>query len=230
MKFSEQVRKEANRYWEASFEHPFVTGIGDGTLPLEKFRYYVMQDSYYLSHFARVQSLGAAKAPDLYTTNRLAHHASGTYEAELELHRTFSDLLNITEEEQQQFEPSPTAYAYTSHIYRAAYNGHLGDTIAALLPCYWLYYDVGEKLKNCKPNEPVYQKWIEAYGGDWFKSLVEEQIVRLDNIAEQCTKEDQERMKNDFVISSAYEYLFWEMAYKEEQWPLQASVSSNEQR
>ncbi|GAA0479641.1 thiaminase II [Salinibacillus aidingensis] len=227
MKFSEELRQEADRYWEASFEHAFVKGIGDGSLPLERFRYYVMQDSYYLSHFAKVQSLGAAKAADLFTTNRMANHASGTYEAEMELHRTFSELLNITEEDQKQFIPSPTAYAYTSHLYRAAYSGHLGDVIAVILPCYWLYYEVGEKLKDHTPDEPVYQKWIEAYGGEWFKGLVDEQIDRLNTIADQCTKEERERMKQHFVISSAYEYSFWEMAYNQEQWPLQASVSSN---
>lgn len=89
MKFSEEIRKEVDHIWEASFNHPFVAGIGDGTLPLECFRFYVMQDAYYLSHFARVQALGAVKATDLHTTSRLAGHAQGTYEAELKLHENF---------------------------------------------------------------------------------------------------------------------------------------------
>ncbi|WP_078549051.1 thiaminase II [Litchfieldia alkalitelluris] len=220
MKFSELLRKEVDYIWEASFNHPFVKGIGDGTLSLESFRYYVMQDAYYLSHFAKVQSIGAAKAKDLKTTNRMAIHAQGTYEAELSLHENFSKRLDITEEEQATFKPAPTAYAYTSHMYRAAHNGHLGDIIAAILPCYWLYYEIGEKLQQCSPEEPIYQEWIAAYGGDWFRTLVEEQINRLDEIAETVTKEDQERMKEHFMISSQYEYSFWEMAYRLEQWPV----------
>lgn len=88
MKFSEKIRKKADAIWQASFDHPFVTGIADGSLPLDCFRYYVMQDSYYLAQFARIQALGAAKALDLYTTHRLAAHAQGTYEAELSLHET----------------------------------------------------------------------------------------------------------------------------------------------
>ncbi|MBD8067761.1 thiaminase II [Bacillus sp. PS06] len=220
MKFSEMIRKEADFIWEASFNHPFVQGIGNGTLPLECFRYYVMQDAYYLSHFAKVQSIGAAKAKDLETTNRMAIHAQGTYEAELSLHENFSKRLNITEEEQLNFKPAPTAYAYTSHMYRAAHNGHLGDIIAAILPCYWLYYEIGENLKECTPDEPIYQEWIAAYGGDWFKTLVEEQINRLDEIAETVTEEDRERMKEHFIISSQYEYSFWDMAYRLESWPV----------
>ncbi|RBW69085.1 thiaminase II [Bacillus taeanensis] len=220
MKFSEQLRKEADAIWQASFDHPFVTGIADGTLPLDCFRYYVKQDAYYLSHFARVQALGAAKAGDLFTTSRLAAHAQGTAEAELSLHENFSKRLDITDEEKANFKPAPTAYAYTSHLYRAALNGHLGDIIAALLPCYWLYYEIGERLQGEKPEEPIYQEWIAAYGGEWFRELVEEQINRLDELAARVTEEDRNRMKEHFIISSQYEYSFWEMAYTKETWPV----------
>ncbi|MCM3587415.1 thiaminase II [Mesobacillus maritimus] len=220
MKFSQELRQAANHIWEASFNHPFVKGIGDGTLSLSCFRYYVQQDAYYLSHFARVQALGATKSPDLHTTSRMASHAQGTYEAELQLHEKFSKLLEITEEEKSNFKPAPTAYAYTSHMYRAAYSGHIGDIIAAILPCYWLYYEIGERLKGCTPEEPIYQEWIAAYGGEWFRTLVEEQIARLDKIAENVTETDRERMKEHFIISSQYEYAFWEMAYQLETWPV----------
>ncbi|OZM58221.1 thiaminase II [Lottiidibacillus patelloidae] len=218
MKFSAQLRNEANAIWEASFAHPFVKGIGKGDLPLENFRYYVMQDAYYLTHFAKVQALGAAKAGDLHTTARMAAHAQGTYEAELSLHENFSKRLGITKEEMENFKPAPTAYAYTSHMYRAAYEGHIGDIIAAILPCYWLYYEVGERLTDESPQEPIYQEWIAAYGGEWFRELVEEQINRLDAIAETVSEKDRERMKEHFIISSYYELDFWEMAYTLEKW------------
>lgn len=220
MKFSAQIRAEADQIWRASFEHPFVTGIADGSLALESFRYYVLQDAYYLNHFAQVQAIGAAKSPNLHTSKRMAVHVQGTYEAELSLHENFSKRLGITEEEQQQFKPAPTAYAYTSHMLRAAYTGHLGDIIAAILPCYWLYYEIGEKLQGSTPAEPIYQEWIAAYGGEWFKELVEEQIDNLDQIAEIVTEADRQRMKEHFMISSKYEYMFWDMAYKLEKWPV----------
>jgi thiaminase/transcriptional activator TenA len=124
------------------------------TLLLEKFRNYVLQDFYYLSHFAKVQALAAAKATDLYTTARFAAHAQGTYDAEHALHHKFSALLGITEKEQQQFNVSPTAYAYTSHLYHVA-NGRLGNILAAILPCYLLSYEIGERLKYAIPDEPI---------------------------------------------------------------------------
>lgn len=89
-----------------------------------------------------------------------------------------------------------------------------------MLPCYWLYYEIGERLQGSTPDEPIYQEWIAAYGGDWFRELVEEQINRLDEIASQVTEADRARMEEHFVISSQYEYLFWDMAYKKEMWPV----------
>ncbi|WP_456276086.1 thiaminase II [Bacillus sp. AK128] len=219
MKFTEQLRKDADAIWEASFHHPFVTGIADGSLPLECFRFYVLQDSYYLTHFSKVQALGASKALDLHTTSRFAAHSQGTYEAELQLHENFSKRMGITEEERQSFQPAPTAYAYTSHMYRAGY-GHLGDILSAILPCYWLYYEIGERLQGATPAEPIYQDWIAAYGGEWFRELVEEQINRLDEIAKCLTEADLKRMRENFLISSQYELSFWEMAYKQEKWPV----------
>ncbi|MED1739190.1 thiaminase II [Bacillus swezeyi] len=218
MKFSEECRKSAAEWWEGSFVHPFIKGIGDGSLPVDCFKYYVLQDSYYLTHFAKVQSFAAAYADDLYTTSRMAEHAKGTYEAELSLHRKFTDLLRITEEEIEAFQPSPTAYAYTSHMYRSVMSGNFAEILAALLPCYWLYYEVGETLQTCKPENGVYQEWIATYGGDWFKELVTEQIDRFDELAEKSTAETRAKMKENFVISSYYEYQFWNMAHRQEGW------------
>lgn len=220
MTFSRQLRQKADPVWQASFQHPFVTGIADGTLPLDCFRFYVMQDSYYLSHFAKVQALGAAKATDLFTSNRFAAHVQGTYGAEMSLHEKFFSLLGVTDEEKQAFQPAPTAYAYVTHLLSAAYTGHLGDIVAAILPCYWLYLEIGEKLRGSTPAEPIYREWIGAYGSEWFRELVQEQIDRLDHIASQASESDRVRMERHFLISSQYEYLFWEMAYTKETWPI----------
>lgn len=218
--FSQEVREKADPIWQASFRHPFVTGVADGTLPLDRFKFYVMQDSFYLSKFAQVQALGAAKAPDLFTSCRMAFHAKSTYDAEMALHEGFAVDLGITEEEKANFQAAPTAYAYTTHLMAAAYNGGLGDIIAAILPCYWLYLEIGEKFKGANPEEPIYQKWIATYGGDWFEELVREQIERVDQLAESASEAERKRMEQHFLISSQYEYSFWEMAYCKETWPV----------
>lgn len=222
--FTQLIRQEANEIWEANFDHPFVQGIAEGTLPLENFRYYVLQDSYYLSHFARIQSIAASRAEELSTTARMAAHAQGTYQAELGLHEGFMGQLGVTKEDLQSFEPAPTAYAYTSHLYRVAASGSLGEIIAAILPCYWIYYEIGERLKYATPGTSIYQEWIAAYGSDWFSALVNEQLTLLDSIAETASEKEREKMKQHFIYSSHYELKFWEMAYTLEGWSTMPTV------
>ncbi|WP_026671969.1 thiaminase II [Alkalihalobacterium bogoriense] len=221
MKFSEHLRKKVDSIWEGSFSHPFVTGVADGSLPIECFRYYVQQDSYYLSKFAQVQSIGAAKAKDFYTTSRMAYHATTSYEAEHMLHEGFAKELGISKDGVIVVDnPAPTALAYTNHLFSAAYKGSLGDVLAAILPCYWLYWEIGEKFKGSSPGVPIYQKWIDTYGNEWFGSLVKEQIERMDAYAEQASEEEKRQMESIFITSSKYEYMFWEMAYTLEDWPI----------
>lgn len=228
--FTEVLREKANPIWEANLQHPFVQGIAKGDLSLECFKYYVLQDSYYLSHFARIQAMGAARAEDLYTTSRMAAHAQGTNDAELSLHETFIKQLQVSEEELEAFQPAPTAYHYTSHLYRVAESGSLGEIIAAILPCYWIYQEIGETFKGATPQEPIYQEWIAAYGGEWFSQLVQEQINRLDQLAERASEEEKKKMTQHFLISCQYEYSFWEMAYTLEKWPVETSQTELERK
>jgi thiaminase/transcriptional activator TenA len=217
--FTEILRNKADHIWQANLHHPFVEGIASGALSLENFKFYVLQDSYYLSHFAKVQALAGSRAEDLYTTSRMAAHALGTSEAELALHEKFIKQLQITDDELANFQPAPTAYHYTSHLYRVGESGTLGEIIAAILPCYWIYHEIGEKYKRSTPSEPIFQEWIGTYGDEWFAELVHEQIKRLDELAEKASDSERNKMTAHFLLSCQYEYLFWEMAYKMEQWP-----------
>ncbi|CAM3920652.1 thiaminase II [Mesobacillus thioparans] len=218
--FTQMIRQEASAIWEANLHHPFVQGIAKGTLPIENFRYYVLQDSYYLSHFARIQAIAASRAEELSITAKMAAHAQGTYQAELSLHEGFMGQLGVTKEELQSFRPAPTAYAYTSHLYRVAASGSLGEIIAALLPCYWIYYEIGERMKHAAPGTPIYQEWIGAYGSDWFSELVNEQLSLLDSISESASEKEKEKMKQHFLYSCHYELKFWEMASTLEGWSI----------
>jgi thiaminase (transcriptional activator TenA) len=216
MKFTDSLRRKADELWQQSFQHPFVIELANGTLPTEKFAHYVLNDSYYLTVFAKVQSLGAAKTNDLHTIGRMAFHAESTINAEQALHETFFKILGITRD--PDFLPSPTAYRYTTHLLSVAAQGTLGEVIAAILPCYWLYYEIGIQNQDATPNHPIYDKWIATYGDEWFEKLVKEQISRLDELADKADEQEKQRMERHFLISSEYELAFWEMAYRLEKW------------
>jgi thiaminase/transcriptional activator TenA len=219
-RFSNVLRQAADPLWRQSLEHPFVRGIADGTLPVERFARYVLNDSYYLSVFAQVQALAAAKAPDLATAGRLAYHAQATAEAEHQLHETFFGMLGIRRDE--AFLPAPAAYRYATHLLAVASQGSFGEILAAILPCYWLYWEIGERYKHSRPNHPVYDRWIATYGDEWFAELVKEQIQRLDAVAQDASPAERMRMQRHFLISSQYELEFWNIGWNMERWPFDA--------
>lgn len=220
MTFCDEMRNECDDLFQASFDHPFIQHLASGELCEEVFKFYVKQDSYYLYHFAKVHALGAVKAKDILTTQRFAQHADETCGAEISLHERFFEMLDVTDEELATFKPAPTAYQYTSHLYRVAAEGDLADILAAILPCYWLYYEIGERLKHATPNHPVYDKWIETYGSDWFENAVKEQIARMNELAEGLSTERREELKDHFRKSSHYEWHFWNMAWTQQQWTI----------
>lgn len=217
MSFCEEVRKETDLFWEASFNHPFVKGIVDGTLPIEKFKYYMLQDAYYLKHYTKILAIASSKAETdedimyFLNTSRLIH------EAELELHRTVFNELGVSVEEVNNFDPAPAAYNYVSHMYNAVHNGDVAEAFAAMFPCPWLYQEIGEKYKDAKPGVKLYEEWIAMYSNPDSKEKIEYQRLMMDRFAEQQpTKKN--IFKSHFKKSCYYEWKFWEMPWTLENW------------
>ncbi|MFC4023627.1 thiaminase II [Oceanobacillus longus] len=218
MRFSESLREATKQSWELSLNHPFVQGIVKGDLPLETFKNYIMQDIYYLKHYGKVHAFAAAHADDFRVSARLAEKAKKTTEAELTVHKEHAEILNITNEEIENFKPAPTAYAYTSHLYRASLSGSLAQIVAAILPCYWLYADIGLQYKDAKPAEEIYQNWLNMYASSWFQESTQEMINLMDELADQASEAEKKKIKDQFIIAKEYELAFWEMSYTFETW------------
>jgi len=218
MRFSEELRERTKDSWDKSVNHPFVKGIARGDLPLETFKNYIMQDIYYLKHYGKVHAFAAAHADDFSVSASLAEKARTTAEAELTVHKEHAEILNITDEDIKNFKPAPTAYAYTSHLYRASLSGSLAQIIAAILPCYWLYADIGMKYKDENPDEEIYRNWIQMYASDWFQESTQEMIDLMDELADKAGEDERKKIIEQFVIAKNYELAFWEMSYTFEKW------------
>jgi thiaminase/transcriptional activator TenA len=222
MTFCEEVRKETDLYWEGSFNHPFVKGIADGTLPLEKFKYYMMQDAYYLKHYTKVLAIAASKAQ---TNEEIAYYletARFINEAELELHRTVFQELGVTNEELENFNPAPAAYNYVSHMYNAAHNGEVAEAFAAMFPCPWLYQEIGEKFCDAKPGVKLYKEWIAMYSAKEYKEKITLQKSMMNRYAAE-RPEKIRILKSHFEKSCYYEWKFWEMPWTLEDWEKEVS-------
>jgi thiaminase/transcriptional activator TenA len=222
MGFSEQLRKDTDAIWRASAAHPFVRGIGDGSLDIERFKYYVKQDYVFLIEFSRVLALAAAKAPDLPTMAKLADLLNSTLNVEMDLHRRYCARFGISSAELETTAAAPTTHAYTRHMLAVAYSGETVDTMAALLPCVYGYYEHGCDLaRRGEPAQaPLYAEWIRMYSSSEYGELAEWLRSAFDRLAEGLPPVRLQALSSHYRISAYYEYLFWDMAYRMEEWPV----------
>lgn len=222
MGFSDDLRQEAAHIWEREQSHPFVTGIGDGSLPLDRFRYYMRQDYVFLIDFCRAISLAVTKAPSVEDMGWFATLIHETLNTEMSLHVSFCADFGITEGELVSTDPSPTTLAYTRHMMNTAYQGTVGEAASVILPCSWGYCEIGQKLyaAGLPENQPLYGRWIETYNAPEFEELAIWLRGFLDRYAETAGEAELDSMRRAFMISSQYEYMFWDAAWRMEDWPV----------
>ncbi|MBI4639318.1 MAG: thiaminase II [Candidatus Tectomicrobia bacterium] len=218
--FAEYLRAKGAPIWEAIFAHPFVQEVGKGTLSRDRFLFFVRQDYLYLADFGKVLCMGGVKADSLETLEMFADHAMTVVRVERAFHGGFAKKLGLTPEELVSTERAPGTQAYTRHLLAVAHRGTLGELVAAVLPCYWIYWEVGVRLNRSLPSDEIYAEWIRAYAAEAFEAHVKQQLKLIDRLAQEASKEEKERMTEHFLLSSRYEYLFWDQAYKQQFWPV----------
>ena len=214
--FSQQLRDETRPIWDAIFAHPFLSEIKDGTLPLDTFRYYLGQDYHYLEGFGRAVAMTLAKSPDSETLQQLAHRVMTPVERPL--HHRLIEAAGMTMADVESASRSPTNTAYVNHMLVTASQYGLGPTAAALLPCPWTYHLLKEEVG---PSEhEIYGQWTQFYVDGFLQSSVEAWRGFVDEMAERVGQQERDAMRYAFTVSSQYEYMFWDAAYRREQWPV----------
>ena len=220
-RFTERLRQKAAGIWEAEHQHPFVRGIGDGTLTLEKFKFWVRQDYVFLIEYARLLALAAARSPDLETMTCFARLLKDTVETEMNLHRAYAAEFGISLEELERELPAPVTRGYNDFLLRVASMGDFVELAAALLPCMWAFSEIGRRLTaQPAPSDQRYAKWIAMYSSKEFAELAQWCRDLLDSLAAGLPERDLQKLEAAFLTSSRYEWQFWEMAWKMERWPV----------
>lgn len=219
-RFSDELRASAAAIWEAQHAHPFVVGIGDGSLDFERFAFWVRQDYLFLIEYSRMLAIGAARAPELATMRRFADLAQATLSDEMDLHRSYCEELGISREELEREPIAPTTRGYTDFLVRVAQSGDFAELVAALLPCMWGYSEIGRRLAaRGLPVDERYAKWIEIYASPDFAELADWCRELADEIGAGIPPAARGRSLEAFRTSSRYELAFWEMAWSGESWP-----------
>ena len=207
--------------WQAQHEHPFVRGIGDGSLDLERFRHWVRQDYRFLIEYCRLFGLAAARAPDLDTLARFADLLQATARTEMDLHRAYAAELGITAARARA--GADGADHARVHRFPAARRGHRRLRRAGrprFCPACGASRRSGHPRRPGAAGRPRYAKWIRIYADPEFAALAGWCRDLLDRLAAGADGAARRRMEDAFLTSSRYEYLFWEMAWRLETWPV----------
>jgi thiaminase/transcriptional activator TenA len=212
-----EMREKTDPLWKAIFGHPFVKGIGDGTLSRDRFEFYLKQDYVYLIDFSRVFALACAKSPTLPDMGTFATLLHVTLNTEMELHRKTCAAFGIAEAELARTRKSPITSAYTDLLVRTAYEGDLSDILAVLLPCACGYVEIGKRLASERlPEDRFYRDWIETYSSAEFGEFADWLILRMNELAADAPAHRKDRWHRLYEASARYEFLFFDMSWKKE--------------
>lgn len=209
MKFSDSLWNQISPIYQKIIDHPFNRELSTGMLNEEKFLFYMQQDAYYLVGFSRALALIAARADSSKIIHYFLHFALGALTAERELHAQFLSPNYHTD----HTEPSMACMTYTQYLIATAATASLEEAIAAVLPCFWIYREVGRSIAERTSENNPYIKWIDIYSSQEFSEGVTLAISLLDEVASQCSINTLARMEKAFEYSSLFEWHFWNDAY-----------------
>ncbi|WP_448576947.1 thiaminase II [Thermomicrobium sp.] len=218
--FTQELWRSIDSIYQAILVHPFLVGLTEGTLPEEAFRFYVVQDALYLQDYARCLALAAAKAPRDTWCELFADHAKVALVVERALHESFFAAWGLTPDEIARTPYAPTNLAYTSYLLRVAYERPFEEVIGALLPCYWIYWEVGKHLERSGSPNPLYQKWIDTYASEEYAAVVQAVLDVADQVVTDLPESRRQPIRTHFVTTARYEWMFWDAAWRLEGWPV----------
>lgn len=206
--------------YEKILAMPFNAELAAGTLSLDRFRHYIIQDAHYLEGFARALALAAAKADNADHIVQFAEAAKTAIIVERALHADYFRQFGISATDFAAAQPTPVCDHYVSYLLRIAALEPFPVVLAALLPCFWIYLEVGKDIhaRAAKPNP--YQAWIDTYAGEEFAAAVQAVIATTDEVAARASEETLRSMQYAFTRATQLEWMFWDSAYRLAKWPV----------
>ena len=212
----ERMLSATKDIWAQYHTHPFVTGLRDGTLDEEKFRFYIVQDYLYLRDYARVFGVGTAKARDLDLMRIFANYIGVLLNGEMNLHLGYTGAMSITREELDATPVHPVNRSYTSYMLRCAYEGGEPEVLAAVLSCAYSYEVIAHTMAAARPesmDHPLYGEWVRGYCHEGYHAENQVMIDAFEKCTEGLSEDRLRHLEEIFVACSLYELDFWNMAW-----------------
>ncbi|WP_062661980.1 thiaminase II [Aeropyrum camini] len=218
---SERLKRDNNDLWALLPQHPFVKALYSGDLPLDRFRFYAVQDYNYLVGLVKSLSLAASKSWDFDVARLALSHASFLASTEMENYEKLLGELGLSLSEVLREEPAPTNEAYVNFMIATCSTGTALECMVSLLPCYWSYRDIALANRELLENNGVdlYRRWASVYLSREYGDAVDEYRRAVDRLWEEEGGVYQ-RLNRIFRKAVRYEYMFWDMAWNMEKWPV----------
>jgi thiaminase (transcriptional activator TenA) len=221
--FSARLRAQCDGVWTGLHAHPFLAELARGTLPLDRFRFFIEQDLMYLPAFARCMAAGAAKSVTEAELEFFTRQLDGIIRLEIPSNRRLLDhVVSLGAEDRGGSRGmAPANVAYTSFLLATAAGGGPLEITAAILPCSWSYIEIAAGLKEEIAEHPVYSDWVAFYLQQEEADLVLNMRETFDAMTREGAVSDEKRaqLAGIFMMSSRLEGTFWDMAYTLDQWP-----------
>ncbi|MCY1516148.1 Aminopyrimidine aminohydrolase [compost metagenome] len=220
MSFSSDAWARNAALYEKTRAMPFNQELASGQLDENAFRHYMIQDAHYLVAFGRALAIAAAKADHADGVVQFADAAKGAVIVERSLHAGFMKQFGIDDATFEATPLSPASHHYTSFLIATAWSAPYPVALAALLPCFWIYAEIGRDIQARAAQPNPYAAWIDAYAGEEFHALVRAVIATVDRAAEAASAQTREAMHQAYTHAAQLEWMFWDSAYRQASWPV----------
>lgn len=219
MSFSAHAWSRNAGLYAATLAHPFNAELAEGRLGIDAFRRYIVQDAKYLIAFGQALAVAAAKSDRPDHIVQFAGAAREAVVVERALHQDYFGRFGLAADAVAAEPMSPACHHYASFLLATAFREPLPVIAAALLPCFWVYREIGIAIHAVAAPDNPYRAWIDTYAGDDFAAAVDAMIGTTDALAETAAPAELRAMQDAFARAMQLEWMFWDSAYRGEAWP-----------
>ncbi len=199
---------------------PFNQELATGTLSVERFHHYIIQDAHYLVAYGRALAVAAAKADDADGLMQFTEAAKVAVLVERQMHGGFMQRFGVTTEQFAATPLTPACHHYTQFLLATAWAEPYPVVLASLLPCFWIYAEVGRAIHASARQPNPYQDWIDTYAGEEFHAAVRGVLATIDRVADGVDARTLQAMHAAYTMSARLEWMFWDSAHRLGRWPV----------
>ncbi len=213
---TERLLAASRTIWEGYLAHPFVQGIADGSLAVDKFRFYLLQDYLYLFDYAKVFAQGVVKSREPEVMRTFAGYVESILGGEMNVHRGYMKRLGITEEQAETVKPSLSNLSYTAYMRAVAAEEGPAEIMAAVLSCALSYEYIAKWIVANYPDaekHEFYGEWVQSYASEGYAEENVRLTALMEKLAEGYSEQQLQHLTDIFVDCSRYEAMFWDMAW-----------------